>query len=237
MILGLLRVKNEARWIERCVGSILPLCDRVIVLDDHSTDDTREICASLEKTSVIVSPFSGTDEARDKNFLLNIAMHSHPEWIVFIDGDEMLAPGALEIVRAAMTPEATCLSLRILYLWNAEDLVRTDRVYGDFHRESIFRPNGSKFSVAAGGANFHCGNVPMEARRGRRVLNAPLLHFGYLHREDRERKYSFYNQKDPDNGLEDRYRHVVIGDLFPAESSFTHAGPLRLEPLSKFLPQ
>jgi hypothetical protein len=181
--------------------------------------------------TVLESPFTGTDEARDKNWLLDHAMELSPEWCVFIDGDEMLAPGAVEDVRKAMTPAETCLSLRVFYLWDREDQVRWDGVYGDFHRESIFRPNGSRFEVKPGCPNFHCGNVPYGARRKRTVLQAPLLHFGYLHREDRERKFDWYNQQDPNNWREDGYRHMVIGDLFPADSRFTHGGPLNVQSL------
>jgi hypothetical protein len=63
------------------------------------------------------------------------------------------------------------------------------------------------------------------------MVNARLLHYGYLHREDRIRKYEWYTQQDPDNQAEDFYRHTVIGDLFPAEIRFRHGGPLKLREL------
>jgi hypothetical protein len=47
MIIGLLRIKNEARWIARVVRSIQPVCGRILIFDDHSTDGTPEICESL----------------------------------------------------------------------------------------------------------------------------------------------------------------------------------------------
>lgn len=234
MNLGILRVRNEGRWIARCVGSILPVCERVLVMDDHSTDDTREICAAIPGVTVLPSPFTGTDEARDKNWLLAHAMDLKPDWIVAIDGDEMLAPGAAEqLLKAMATPGHPCISLRVWYLWNSEEQVRTDGVYGDFHRESVFVPNGQKFEVQRGKPNFHCGNVPYGCRQRRRVLQIPLLHFGYMHREDRERKYAWYNEIDPNNEREDTYRHVVIGDVFPESAKFKHGGPLKLQPLSE----
>jgi len=52
-----------------------------------------------------------------------------------------------------------------------------------------------------------------------------------MHRADRERKYQWYNAQDPNNAIEDRYRHMVIGDLFPADSKFDHGGPLKLAQL------
>lgn len=232
-IVGMLRVKNEARWIERSISSILPICDRVVVLNDHSTDTTKDICESLSRVEVFDSPFVGLNEARDKNYLLDRALVYKPDWIIAIDGDEMLEPGKLEGLRNSMNTPLTCLSLRVNYLWDREDQVRTDGVYGDFHRESVFRPSGARFSAIGKGPNFHCGNVPWEDRQKRRVMDIALLHFGYMHREDRERKFAWYNQVDPKNLVEDGYRHMVIGDLFPADSKFAHAGPLRLKELNE----
>lgn len=233
MIAAMLRIRNEARWIERCLASILPLCDRVFVMDDLSDDETLSICQSFPKVTAFLSPFAGLNESRDKNWLLNLVMQDKPEWIVAIDGDEILAPSGVEPLRAAMKGPSPCLSLRVLYLWDREDQVRVDGVYGDFHRESVFRPNGSRFQEN-GGANFHCGNVPWQIRQNRRVLsNVPLLHFGYLHREDRIRKYKFYTTADPGNVREGEYKHVIQGDIpeVPADARLTHGGPLRLQPI------
>lgn len=232
----MLRIKNEQRWIARVLESILPLCDRIVVLDDHSTDETREICRSYSQVQLYESPFEGTNEARDKNWLLGKVMESSPEWIVATDGDEILADGQQDRLRQLMRGRHSCFSLRVLYLWNDWNTVRMDGVYGDFHRESIFRPNGSLFPMAPDRANFHCGNVPVGNRLARCVLDVPLLHAGYMHRADRERKYAWYNKLDPDNSGEDWYRHMVVGDLFPASSRFQHGGPLWLEPLEKVIP-
>jgi glycosyltransferase involved in cell wall biosynthesis len=236
---GLLRVKNEARWIDRSIRSILPVCERVIVMDDHSTDGTPDICAAIPGVEVLRSPFEGLDETRDKNWLLveATAIRPRPEaddWILMIDGDEMLAPASVPAVLAAQQTPSRCFSLRILYLWDSESQVRMDGIYGRFARPSMFRPDGSPFLARARGG-FHCGNAPMALQRVAQWLNAKLLHFGYLYREDRLRKFEWYNHQDPGNALEDGYRHVVIGDSFPAESAFLHAGPLKLAPLSHSL--
>ena len=70
MIWGLLRIKNEARWIEKVIRSVRPVCEKILVLDDHSDDGTPEICESLGCT-VFRSEFTGIHEARDKDWLLD----------------------------------------------------------------------------------------------------------------------------------------------------------------------
>ncbi len=66
-----MRVKNEQLHIYEVIASVLPLCRRIFVFDDHSTDGTPEICHRFgERVSLFPSPFEGLDESRDKNFLL-----------------------------------------------------------------------------------------------------------------------------------------------------------------------
>lgn len=240
-VIGAMRVKNEARWIKRSIESILPICDRVVVLDDHSTDETKAVCLSIPDVVWVPSPFEGLDEVRDKNYLLDCVgvgltrdPQDHIDWIVMIDGDEVLMPGHADKLKLAMQA-ATAQSVRalafsVLYLWDREDQVRVDGVYRSMSRVSAFRPGKERFE-ATGGANFHCGNCPQQIV-GRSHAGVSLLHFGYMDREDRMRKYRWYNETDPGNEAEDRYRHMVIGDLFGPQCRFRHGGPLELRALT-----
>ena len=151
-----------------------------------------------------------------------------------IDGDEVLMAGYQEALWNAMkTTPNQCLSLPILYLWDREDRVRVDGIYGDFRRESAFRFGCERFRPTSAGGNFHCGNVPVGQRGNRGYVEAPLLHYGYLDRADRLRKFAWYNRNDQKNSTEDGYRHMVIGDLpeFPANCKTAYAGPLELRAL------
>lgn len=233
-ICALLRVRNEGRWLAEVLTSIAPLCSELHLLDDHSTDDTADIARS-HGAVVCPSPFEGLDETRDKNWLLDQAMRGEPQWLLMIDGDEILEPGGAEKLRAhAADPTVNALSLRVLYLWDSRDQYRADGVYGRFTRPSMWRAfPGQRFRSTRNGGNFHCGNTPyMPTARVRRT-DVALLHTGYMLREDRVRKYEWYNQQDPNNLGEDRYRHVAQGDLpeIPASARLRWAGPLELRAL------
>src|ERR1041385_3867606 len=200
MIVGALRIKNEQRWISRVLRSMLPVCERIFILDDHSTDQTREICLSFREVALFESPFEGVQETRDKNALLDTieARTTNGDVCVFLDGDEELAPGSAAIIQAlAEQSPADAYSFQVLYLWNDERTVRTDGIYGRFYRPSMFRLHkGDRFTSSCGGG-FHCGNVP--GSKNEKRCDVRLLHYGYMHREDRIRKWHFYNAHDPMN--------------------------------------
>jgi glycosyltransferase involved in cell wall biosynthesis len=243
----MLRVQDEARWIDRVIRAMWQCCDRIVVFDDDSVDNTVAICESMNAT-VYRSPFEGLNEAKDKNFLLEKVEELNPDWVLHLDGDEELAPGGAERIRSLTALEFDSYRFHFLYLWDRPDQIRTDGVYRHYSRGSMFRFRpGLRFPDTAHGGNFHCGNVPEPGSQAE--ADVKILHYGYLHREDRIRKYIKYNKEDPESVPEDRYRHIVQGDVpeVPADMQqwrgfgwapqgfLQHAGPLRLEPLSEHL--
>lgn len=242
---GFLRVRNEARWIERVIASIQPLCNRVFVFDDKSSDDTPNICERMG-CKVFRSHFDGVNEARDKNYLLErVWAEVNPQrrgtdsehWLIAIDGDEELEPkGPAKIREIAARGDVHAFTMNIVYLWDRPDQIRKDGIYGTFHRGSAFRMVsplhgfGHPKKRFREMANFHCGSVPHELINQTVKTDIRLLHYGYMERADRVRKYHWYNELDPGNRQEDCYRHTVQGDIpeVPAEARLLHAGPLEL---------
>ena len=249
MIVGLMRVKNEARWISEAVSELRRLADAVLVLDDHSEDNTVDL-ALRAGAHVITSPFDGIDEARDKDFLVEQAWKRYGpfagnDWAIMLDGDEVLMDHweMLECMsRVSEEGRPVALAPSILYLWDSPEMVRIDGIYGSFYRQSAW-PIGASGGVETfrrtkygNGANFHCSSVPDAFTRHFQRIPVRVKHYGYMHRDDRIRKFHWYNTIDPLNDFDDRYRHMVIGDLFPPTSRFRWAGPLKKVPLRDFRP-
>src|ERR1035437_1950383 len=116
----MMRVKNEGRWIQHTIDSVRELCgDLIFVMEDGSTDDTREIC---EAAGVVVldSPFigMGLDEARDKDWLLHeVIERCKPDWIFMPDGDEELEAGWCSKIRRALETNPPCDSFALKFLY------------------------------------------------------------------------------------------------------------------------
>lgn len=235
---GMMRVKNEARWIDRSIRSLLPLCSHIYILDDHSTDATFEHASRYEQVNLFHSPFDTFSETRDKQWLLEqiISTGTHYDYVVAIDGDEELEPeGPRKIRELVYHGKVQSALFKIIYLWDSPNQWRTDGIYGRFRRASLFKldPKHTQYHSLEGDAiSLHCTNVPWAMIHTAVDTDIQLLHWGYYDRELRMRKYEFYNRIDPGNTFEDQYRHMVIGDVFPADSRFRHAGPLKVEPLA-----
>jgi len=242
----MMRVKNEARWIRHTIDSVRELCgDLIYVMEDGSTDNTREICEEAGCV-VLPSPFEGQglDESRDKDWLLQeVIARCHPDWILMPDGDEELEAGGCAKIRRALetNPPCDCFALRFLYFWDSIDQIRLDGVYGKMARQSLFRAR-TEFRFKS---YYSESQTPNQNHVGLHTSNAPglggvvlplnvaLFHYGYLHREDRIRKFAWITNLDPHNEGEGFYLHCVQGDIpeVPADAKLKHAGPLLLSKL------
>lgn len=76
---------NEERNIERCLKSVQPVADEIVVFDSHSTDRTVEICNSFG-AKVVTCEWKGY--AQTKNEANALASHNY---ILWMDADEVLS--------------------------------------------------------------------------------------------------------------------------------------------------
>lgn len=82
-------VKDEEENIERCLASVQPFVDEMIVVDTGSTDQTISMCKAA---GAKVYPFQWNNHfAEARNYSLDQASG---EWILWMDGDEVLEVSA-----------------------------------------------------------------------------------------------------------------------------------------------
>lgn len=91
VITGITRVRNEALIFEDTLRHYLEVCDRVIVYDDASTDETADIAASFDRVELVRGPHwranRPDEETRHRALLLRRV--STP-WTLCFDADERL---------------------------------------------------------------------------------------------------------------------------------------------------
>ena len=98
-IAATLIARNEARCIARCLSSIAPWVDRMVVLDTGSTDDTVAI-AQAAGAEVHHLPWPD-DFAAARNHVLDLA---DADWNLVLDADEWIRDGGKRLRRWCAGP-------------------------------------------------------------------------------------------------------------------------------------
>jgi hypothetical protein len=106
----LVPARDEAARIGACVASAVGQADEVLVLDDHSSDETAAIARAAGARVLPGEPLP--PGWTGKAFACHqLARAATGDWLAFVDADAVLAPGALE---AAM---ATVEDAQLLSFW------------------------------------------------------------------------------------------------------------------------
>ncbi len=166
-ISAVLITKNEARNVERCLRSLAPVVDEIVVVDDFSTDETAAICERLG-ARVVRQAWLGFGPQKN----VGNAAASH-EWILSVDADEALDPFLQRAVA-----EAKGRGLRGLY-----EVSRLNWYYGRFLRHGIDYPDRKIRLFPRGAARWNGSLVheALEVSAPLRVtrLDGHLLHYTY----------------------------------------------------------
>jgi glycosyltransferase involved in cell wall biosynthesis len=93
--------RNEAGRIRACLDGVR-WAEEIIVVDQHSRDDTAAICREYGARVIERDMAAGFGE--QKNFA--IAQATHP-WILSLDADEEVTPALRRTIEAAVSPATT----------------------------------------------------------------------------------------------------------------------------------
>ncbi len=89
--------KDEELNIRECLESV-SWADEIIIVDDNSKDNTRDICKTFKKTTIYQHQLMGFGEQRQ--FAIDKAKG---DWILFIDADERVTPQLMQEIQGAIT--------------------------------------------------------------------------------------------------------------------------------------
>ncbi len=89
LLTTIILTKDESKHINRCIKSVRPICEEILVIDCKSSDDTIEIAKTLD-AKVIQHEWPG-NQAEQLNWALSNIDFLSP-WILRLDADEYLTP-------------------------------------------------------------------------------------------------------------------------------------------------
>jgi len=215
-IIALLPIKNEAATLKECLLSLKAVADQIVIIDDGSSDRSREIA---EESGCLVYPNSevaalGWAEHSIRNNLLSIGRSLGGTHFICLDGDEMLSSNFLNGGRAkisALRPGQRML-MRWVTLWRDETQYISGRsAYTDIWKDFIFCDDGR---MSHDYAFLGVGRTPGPAGREIRLPDnqGVVLHFQFVMWKKNQTKQAWY-----------RCCELVKGDRSPRRINNTYA--------------
>lgn len=104
--------RNEEASLGACLASLVGQGDvdfEIIVIDDASTDRTREIAHGFPSVEVLAAPPVPDGWTGKNNALISGANHAGGQWLLFTDADTMHLPGSLARSLAEAKRQKTAL--------------------------------------------------------------------------------------------------------------------------------
>lgn len=162
---GLLARDNEDD-IAACLESVAWADERLVILDDRSTDRTAEIAQAMG-ARVVRHPFRNFAEQRDVGL-----RHTEGEWLFYIDTDERATPELAQEIRRAVADDtrAGWWVPRRNWIWGHE--IRHGGWYPD-HQLRLLRVGRARYDPARPVHEV----VILDGPEG--YLTQPLLHENY----------------------------------------------------------
>lgn len=228
-VIGFCQIYNEIEKgnLERFVKHIKPLVDVLVVYDDSSTDGSYEYM--LEHTPYVIPGTKNdfVDEISHKQLLLTEALKHSPDFILWLDADEVLTANATrtrlnELCEYCLENDFDGLSLHELNLWRSHSWRRLDSLYDDgwFIRLWRVKP-GMNFGEPMSG--LHARVVPPAIQKVEKISDIAVIHYGFSSKKQLSYKYLVYR-------LHGQRGYDMLDRLISEEKLVTEKVPKELFP-------
>lgn len=216
-IVGMLRVKNGGEILKRVVESVARMVDEIVVFDDHSTDETEQICKSCSKVvNYYKSEHTEFNEARDRNKVLQMAKDRTPDWIFSFDADEESSEELINNIQKIVNnpnPEIKLYCFQICHLWNTGDIKnnthhRSDGLWNFFSQGRLFK-NEPNQEIKVNEEGLHSGSTPYFSQENMMVTHYRIRHYGNADPSQRLKKYMWYTRTD-----KNKDRNAILGGWY-----------------------
>lgn len=211
-------VKNEAgKFLEEVLQHAKQYVDEAVIIDDHSTDETKDIVKRVlaDIPYVLIendeSKFHNEVELRKQQW--EEVIKTKPDWIINLDADEMFEDSFISEVKELINQQFVFLySFRLYDFWS-ETEYRHDQYWSSHLR---YRPFLLKyvdsFPYKWNEKSQHCGRFPNNVfQLPNKISQYRVKHLGWSKPEIRQEKYLRYKQLDPNGefGIIKQYESIL----------------------------
>lgn len=196
-IIVITQVYNEIRKgnLKRFWKYLEPVIDGLVVYDDGSTDGSFEYL--LDKAIFILKGGDNdfVNEINHKKVLLEKALELNPDFILWLDADEVLTANAAaeiqNLCKHMEENEIDGMSFHEINLWRSNSWQRTDNSYNDGWFVRLWRvtPDLKFISQEAG---LHQQQYPSSIKKVEKANKVAVIHYGFASDRSLAFKYLVY---------------------------------------------
>lgn len=192
--------KDEAgRYLEQTIESLRPLVDKILLLDDNSTDRTRELAWDLgcHVRKRDGSQMWGNESPARQELWAWGKEECGDGWLYISDADHLTGANPDGWRQMLTSWNVNAWAFPLLDLWDSPTTFRADGFWQGYTipRPWLFRP--SKVSRETwNDRGIHCGHAPnADWVVGLAPASMAILHLGWLREADRVAKHLRYAEQ------------------------------------------
>jgi glycosyltransferase involved in cell wall biosynthesis len=194
-LIGFVKCFNEGNNgnLARCLSHLSTFCDEIVLCDDSSTDNSIEI-AKKYTSYIIQMPNDFRNELLHKQKLLDLALSLDPDWIVFLDPDEVFDRSGengeiRNLCQYGEEHEIDAFSFLYYNLWKGKENYRTDELWNKNWQPKLWKNTGNlRFELKEG---LHLHQYPLGLTTIKKTM-IKLIHYGFSTTDAINNKYSTY---------------------------------------------
>lgn len=225
-------VRNEAWILERFLQCASTWADYIVIADQQSTDNSREIARRFEKVVWVDNPYPAYDEGARQQLLIETARRlpaSDRRILIALDADEMFSANWMESEewqRLLTAPPATVLYFQWVNIGPEVSCAWVDPSYKPFG----FVDDGSPHE----GRPMHSPRVPVPAHASAlHFKEIKVLHYQYVDWERMRSKQRWYQVWERLNDPKKR-PVTLFRQYHHMEAAIRQAGPVQPEWLAGY---
>ena len=196
-LFGFVKCFNEGKNgnLERCLNHLSTFCNDIVLCDDNSSDNSIEIAKKYTK-HIIQMPNNFKEELSHKQKLLELAVSLDPDWIVWLDPDEVFdrsgeQGGIRSLCQYGEEHEIDSFSFLCYNLWKGKNSYRVDELWNKNWQTKLWKNNGNlRFDVQEG---LHLRQYPLGLGLiNDRRTDVKIIHYGFSSEDKINEKYVTY---------------------------------------------
>ena len=204
-IIACMPVRNESWILHASICVALSWCDKIVILNHASTDDSAYIIAFwkfFQPDRVVVLNFDNPvwDEMDHRQYMLEVARQNGATHIALIDADEILTADLAESIRTRLESlvPGECLTVPMRPVWGSLDMWRNDQSVWSRAKITVGFADCQNLAYKPRdyGYQHHARNPHGKTRLIHHVVDGGVMHLQFADKRRITAKHAWYKMME-----------------------------------------